>query len=236
VSHSYGSAGTYVVRLQVKDAVGDASETTRTVTVGSTTQPPPPSATTGAATAVSTSGATLNGSVNANGTSTSVVFQYGTTSAYGSQTPAQDAGAGTTAVAVQAVLTGLSPGTTYHFRIVATSARGTTNGADATFTTAVVVQPPTATTQAPTHFPGGKAQFAGIVNPGGGATTYFFRYGTTTAYGSQTQTATLTAGTADVNVSANSAKLVSGTVYHVQLVATNAAGTAYGADVAFTAR
>ncbi|GAJ01582.1 unnamed protein product, partial [marine sediment metagenome] len=68
-----------------------------------------------------------------NGASTTYYFEYGTT--YGSTTTETDAGSGTEEVSVSADLTGLSEGTTYHFRLVATNSAGTDYGDDATFTT-----------------------------------------------------------------------------------------------------
>ena len=99
----------------------------------------PPTATTRSATAIAQTGATLQASVNPNGAQTSVHFEYGTTTSYGQSVPAQTPGpilpAGTAAVPVSASLSGLTANTLYHFRIVATNAGGTTNGADLTFTT-----------------------------------------------------------------------------------------------------
>jgi alpha-tubulin suppressor-like RCC1 family protein len=96
---------------------------------------PPALVTTLAADAIRDSGATLRGSVSANGISTAVSFQYGLTAAYGvtvDAAPASLTGVATTAVSVN--LIGLPPGTTYHFRVVATSAGGTVMGDDMTFT------------------------------------------------------------------------------------------------------
>jgi len=95
-----------------------------------------PSAATLPASAISGTSATLNGSVNANGGTTTVSFQYGLTSAYGSTITASPASVtGTFTTAVSASISGLLLETTYHFRVVATSAGGTTYGADTTFTT-----------------------------------------------------------------------------------------------------
>ena len=232
-SHTYAAAGTYSVLLQVKDARGDANETAQSVVVGSA-PPAAPSVVTGSASGVSSSGATVSGSVNPNGSATSVWFEYGTSSAYGSQTASQAVGGGSAALSVQAVLSGLLASTTYHFRLVGMSSAGTSLGADATFTTSApaAVTPPTVTTDAP-RVQKTKVQFRGAINPGGDATTYFFRFGPTTAYGSQTSTGTLAAGTTPVSVTSTSNRLAPGT-YHVQLVATNSAGTTYGGDVVFT--
>jgi CSLREA domain-containing protein len=94
-----------------------------------------PDATTGDATAISGTGATLGGEVNPNGRATSHHFEFGTTTAYGSTTPSQDAGAGVGAVAVNAAVGGLTSETTYHYRLVAANANGAAVGADRTFTT-----------------------------------------------------------------------------------------------------
>ena len=95
-----------------------------------------PTTTTDAATSVSSGIATLNGSVNPNGYPTTYQFQYGTTTSYGSVTTPTSAGAGTVAVSTTADLTGLLAGTTYDFRVVATSVAGTAVGANLTFITA----------------------------------------------------------------------------------------------------
>jgi hypothetical protein len=94
----------------------------------------PPAATTGAASAVTATTATLNGTVSPNKEATTYRFEYGTTTAYGSQTPAGTS-SGNASKAVSADITGLAPSTTYHFRLVATNASGTAMGADAQFTT-----------------------------------------------------------------------------------------------------
>jgi hypothetical protein len=96
-----------------------------------------PVVTTSAATGVTTSAATLNGTVNPQAQSTAYHFEYGTTSAYGTSVPVPDgdAGSGSSAVSESANLTGLSASTTYHYRLDATNATGTTNGADQSFTT-----------------------------------------------------------------------------------------------------
>jgi hypothetical protein len=95
----------------------------------------PPSATTGPATGVDSSNATLTGSVRPNSSDASVQFEYGPTTGYGSQTVVQHL-SGSADQPVNAALTGLSPSTTYHFRVVAAAADGTATGADQTFTTA----------------------------------------------------------------------------------------------------
>jgi hypothetical protein len=94
-----------------------------------------PVATTGSASGVDANDATLNGTVNPEGQATTGHFEWGTTTSYGNTTTDFNAGSGSAAVNESAALTSLQPSTTYHFRIDATNATGTTNGADQTFTT-----------------------------------------------------------------------------------------------------
>jgi uncharacterized repeat protein (TIGR03803 family) len=97
---------------------------------------PEATVTTLAATSVGTTTATLNGIVNPNGTLTAATFQHGTTSAYGTSTAVSLSPAnGSATQNVSVTLTGLLPGTTYHFRLSAANAGGDTNGASLTFST-----------------------------------------------------------------------------------------------------
>jgi hypothetical protein len=93
-----------------------------------------PIASTGEAAELTTSSATLKGSVYQGNQPTSYYFQYGLTSAYVAQT-AITPGTGTQTIHVAALVTGLSVDTTYHYRLVAVNATGTSEGADHTFTT-----------------------------------------------------------------------------------------------------
>ena len=134
-----------------------------------------PAVTTGSATDVGQSRATLSGTVNPNGQSTTYHFEYGATTAYGTQTSPANVGSGSTPVGVNRAIFGLSPNTTYHYRLVAQSSAGTTNGADQTFTTTT-----TTTTTSQTVVLGHE----GFVSPGRivGAEVGCF-HGTTTCNG-----------------------------------------------------
>ena len=96
-----------------------------------------PSATTTAATSVAATTATLNASVNPNGSDTHVVFLWGTSSSLSSSTSttSQDIGSGSTASAITAPLTGLTASTTYYFQVMAQNGSGTTSGSIQSFTT-----------------------------------------------------------------------------------------------------
>lgn len=106
-----------------------------TPTPGPTSTPTgPPIVSTNPATNVSNFSATLNGTVNPNGLSTAVYFEYGTTTNYGSNTATQNY-SGSTTQNVFANVSNLSAGATYHFRIVGSNSAGTTYGTDSTFIT-----------------------------------------------------------------------------------------------------
>jgi hypothetical protein len=93
-----------------------------------------PTATTGGASNVAQQTVTLAGAVDPNDAATTVQFQYGTTSRYGATTPPQTVtGDGKRTISVD--VAGLAPATTYHYRFIATNAKGLANGADRTFKT-----------------------------------------------------------------------------------------------------
>lgn len=68
-------------------------------------------------------------------------FELGTTTAYGTVTPETSAGAGLGDAPASATVAGLRPDTLYHYRLVATNADGTTNGADRTARTPRLAAP-----------------------------------------------------------------------------------------------
>src|SRR5262249_28509694 len=153
---------------------------------------------------------------------------------YGSQTGTFNAGAGTTSTNVSTTLNGLTPGTTYHYRIAATNATGTTQGADAVLTTSGAPAPD-AVTGAAGGISCSAATLAGSVNRTGRPAPGSFDYGTSTGYGSRTPSQNGGAGTSAFNVSAQVSGLQAGRTSHFRLVATSDGGTSHGADQSFTA-
>ncbi len=192
----------------------------------------PPVVTTKTATNVTSSTATLNGSVNPNGATTTVHFEYGLTTGYGSSTAAHSY-SGYTTQNVSANISGLSPNTTYHFRLVGSNSGGTRYGGDRTLTTFSPTGAPVAITSPATNVASFSATLHGSVYPHGLPTTVYFQYGTTTSYGHTTPVQTKTGNTYQ-SVSANNSGLSASTTYHFRIVATNSAGTKYGGDRTFT--
>ncbi len=182
------------------------------------------------ATGLGPSSATLNGTVDPNGQATSYFFEYGTTTSYGTVTTTGSAGSGGAPVAVSAALSGLQPGQSYHFRLVAESSTGTVTGADTSFR---LSSPPTVTTSPASSVGPTGAKLNGSVNPNGQQTSWYFEYGTTTSYPSRTATQSAGAGAQPLSVSASLSGLGAATVYHFRLVATNASGTSVGSDQSF---
>lgn len=210
-------AGAIVVLALVVFVAGAAAATPTTVT--------------GPTTAVGATSATVSGTVDPGGKATTWHVEYGTSTTYGSATASQSAGAGAAGVNVTATLNGLQPGTTYHYRLVASNADGTSHGGDAVFTT---LTPPVAVTGAASSIGATSATLNGSVDPNGRATTYYFEYGSSTSYG--TKTAVKSAGSAAnaQAVATGISGLQAGHVYHFRLVASSDAGTSVGKDATFT--
>ena len=158
----------------------------------------PPSVSGTAVGSVTTTGATVSGNVNPNRVATTYRVEYGSTVAYGSVTAATSAGSGASAVAASVPLTGLSLSSTYHARLVAISAGGTTNGPDLVFTTGTPAPSVSGTSAGSITTTG--ATVSGSVTPNGVATSYSVEYGTTTGYGSATTPVSSGAGTGAVAV------------------------------------
>ncbi len=193
-----------------------------------------PIATTNPASGISTSGATLNGMVNAYYGSTAVTFQYGLTTSYRTTVTAdQSPVTGNTNTAVSKGITGLYPNMTYHYRVVGVNSAGTTNGFDVTFTTSGTVTVPTVSTNPASGITTSGAALNGRINPNGTSTSYYFQWGTSTSYGSNTLTQSAGSGTNDVNASAPINGLIPNTTYHYRLATTSSAGNTYGGDQAF---
>ena len=181
--------------------------------------------------AVGTTTATLNDGVEPAGAEAKYHFEYGATEAYGSSTAEASAGSGEGFVRVSAPISGLSPATLYHYRIVASSSRGVTVGRDQAFLTHG--GEPFAETLPATRVGYNESTLWGTVNAKGVPTNVYFEYGTTSAYGQRSfeQSAEWPE---EEELAAIVRGLAPDTTYHLRVVATNSYGTTYGADQTFS--
>ncbi|HXF31890.1 MAG TPA: NHL repeat-containing protein [Solirubrobacterales bacterium] len=126
----------YIARLVAANAVG-AQDATPTQSFDTGVEPP--AVQTRPATDLTETSGVVNGTVNPFGLQTTYYFEYGPTSAYGSRIPAGNdavAGQGHGEKSVNFTLFGLTPGATYHYRLVASNSAGTSVGSDQVFSTA----------------------------------------------------------------------------------------------------
>jgi len=177
----------------------------------------------------------IRGAVNPNGQATTYYFEWGTSTSYGHETTHRDAGSFVKTQNVDETLANLTPGTTYHYRLVAQNPSGTSHGSDRTFTTtAISVSMPTASTGSASDVTETSAVLSGTINPQGAETRFRFEYGPDTSYGSATPWFAGGNGTSDMDVNASITGLDSSTTYHFRIVAQNSAGSVTGNDATFT--
>ncbi len=236
---------TYYFCAIVQSAEGLALGTVQTFTT-----PGAPTATTLAATGVSSSGATLQGNANPNGANASGWFRYSTVNpgsandTFGTRAPASGGaalGGGTSAQNFSQALAGLLPATTYYYCAVAANAEGVAFGAIRSFTTTPT--PPSVATGSATGRTGTSATLNGTVNPGGDASTAWFRYSTVSpgtandTFGTRAPASggsAIAAGSSSVAVSQAIAGLSPGTTYFYCAIAQNSVGTGFGTLQTFT--
>lgn len=189
---------------------------------------------------VSLNSAALNASVNPNGSSTNVWFEYGATSNYLSNiTPSQlIVGSSNANNAVSYFIYNLSANNTYYFRAVAQNSAGTTYGnvlSFATFTSPAINWNPTVTTLSANSILTNSANLNSWINPNNSFTTAWFEYGTSSGsfpYISSSQS--IGSGNATLSPYSNIVNLSPGTTYYFRAVAQNSYGTSYGSVLSFT--
>jgi hypothetical protein len=192
-----------------------------------------PTVTTGGASLIGQSTATLGGKINPNGAATTYHFEYGLTTAYGQTTSPGSLAVGIKTISVTAPVSGLLPGTRYHYRLDATNAFGTVFGSDRSFRTTGSPFPGASTGPVVALGPF-SATVSGVISPQGAATTWFVQYGLTSQYSVQTFGATVPAGHAPVTVSQALTGLEPGTTFHYRFVALHSGSAPqYGNDAVF---
>ena len=221
---------TYHYRVYATNSVGNTFGADATFE----TSAPLPQITTTAASFVTTTTTSLNGTVNPNNLPTSVYFRWGTRSDdLANQTDPQNVGSGSANIGFWAALSGLQPDTTYFFQAVAVNGATVVPGSVLSFHTLPVK--PTVTTLATTNVSVTNAVLPGTVNPNGAESIFFFEYGTNTAFGAVTTAESAGAGSNAVPVSTTLSNLTAGQTYYYRAVASNAFGLSYGSARSFSA-
>ncbi len=179
--------------------------------------------------------ATLNGHIDplGGGEITNCHFEYGTSTSYGNSAPCAEGNSFSAPADVHADVSGLTTNVTYHFRLVASNAKGTSLGPDRTFSPSYVFG---LSTEPVTNVTGTGATLNGSLDPKGEDTHYYFQYGTTLTYGKTTATppgvdAGSTSGETQLHI--DLADLDPFTTYHYRIAANNGAGTSFGNDLTF---
>jgi phosphodiesterase/alkaline phosphatase D-like protein len=217
---------TYYYRVCGKNAATGTEQVCGAVMAFMTTGAPTvPAASTGPATAITNTGAALSGTINAHGATTAYTFEYGTGLTFGNVATVENGGSSTADEPVTGTLSGLSPNTTYFYRLVATNSQGTTNGPVMSFTTMGPPTAPAVTDGAATNVTSTSAVLHGTVNPQAQPTSFVFEYGVGTSLNQVTTTDNAGSFGGVEDVSLPTGTLSPATNYCFRLVATNPIGT-----------
>jgi hypothetical protein len=174
-------------------------------------------------TGLSQTEATLNAEADPNGAGEieACEFQYGETTAYGESETCSPGTPYAGLTPVSAALSGLNPGTTYHYRLLLTDANGTKKGSDQTFQT---TGPPSVGASSVSGISGVAATIEAGVNPSGFDTKVKVLYGVTEGYGSESAEVDIGSSDQAQTATIELTGLNASTEYHYRVVATNSEG------------
>jgi hypothetical protein len=221
---------TYHYQLVATNSAGQAFSPDGTLTTSA--EVPVPVVTINAATNVTDSSATISGTVDPNGYPIQVFFGWttglNTTGESIGTLPAQNG-----PVPVSITLSNLMSNTTYDCQFsAANEITAVVSSTNITFTTLFA---PTAVTTPAADITASSATISGNLNPNGFNTTYYFEWGTSTAYGNSTPHSSVLAQNTPINgITVGLTGLSVGTIYHYRFVATNSSGTYFGGDMSLT--
>ncbi len=191
-----------------------------------------PDVTTEPAVGINTESAILQGSVNPNGGTTLVQFEYGTTASYGTTTVLQGVGNGTSPASVAIPVQGLLPGTTYFYRLTASNDLGKSITDGLSFTTASPA--PTAVTGSSTVLTTTSVRIDGSVRARGSSAEVWVDYGTDgVSFNSVRTTPATVTGDQSTEVSAEITDLAQGVTYFFRVRAFGPDGEGKGETKTF---
>ncbi|HEY3865875.1 MAG TPA: hypothetical protein VGL54_07310 [Solirubrobacteraceae bacterium] len=233
----------YHYRLSATNTNGTNYSEEGTFTTFAASPPAPPVIKSESSEHIGPTGATITARIAPEALETHYHFEYGTSVSYGASTPIPDGKLSSDfgEPEVSTSLTGLSPSTTYHFRVVASNADSPTPifGADQTFTTlpAALID-----SESALNVTDESATLQTQINPQGNDTHAYFQYGTTSCSAGPSACTELPSppgfdvgsGESDQSESVYLQGLAPSTVYYYRVVASNALGIAYGAEHTFT--
>lgn len=229
-----GTIGVAVSSDYLPDSDEDIAPDAGRYTLAIPATPLPPAVAPAASTAAAgETSLTFAAAIDPRGLPTTYRFEYGGTTAYGSQTSAGDAGGGVGATAVAATVTGLAPGTAYNYRVVATNAAGTTVGPNQTAST--VVPTPAAQTGQATVTGSRTARLAGVVSTRGRAGSAYFEWGTSRTRLARRTPARPVNGD-NLAVQAELSGLDGARTYHYRIVVETPGSRAIGQTLSLTTR
>jgi PKD repeat protein len=239
-THAYTATGNYQVSLTVTDNLGFTSTVTHSLSI--TTGTISPWAATGGVTGASDTGATVEGTINAENQSVQYQFVYGSSpGSLTDATPLTPGPSGQADMPVSAILADLSPTTTYYYRLDVLAGGQTYSGSVRSFTTNATPPPP----QTPIIVTGTASQIgangafiSGTINPGGAQpVTYHFSYGTSSSnLGSTTWQSTGLSGTTSTPITSFLSGLAAHTTYYFRLDLSLGGQTHSGEVHSFTTR
>lgn len=226
------------ITTDVNINVDQTPSNTNTDLTPTTKEPGVPVVTSQASTSVSQSTVVLNGSVNPDGVQTSYWYEYGLTDVLGTFTSRQLIGGGYLAYSAPSSVSGLTPNTTYYYRVAAENQYGKVYGAILNFKTTntppISFVAPTGETKNATDIGQTSATLNGNTNPNGIVTFYWFEYGQNPTLGNTTAIASAGGGVSNASVSAPVSGLAPNTTYYFRFNLQNGYGIANGNILNFT--
>jgi hypothetical protein len=193
-----------------------------------------------APTGVGSTGATFHGEVTSNGFEVGYRFEYSSDGVTWTRTPqpAATLPAQPGSAAVEFTATDLEPNTEYLLRLASERPTGSWALRSEVIAFATSKAPPTIEDTIATQVTATGVRLVGYLDPESDATSYFFEYGTSLAYGQTVPVPSASAGNGAgrVIVSRLVSGLIPSTTYHFRIVASNSMGQVSGPDVTFTTR